>query len=146
MPGRLRVVEGEPVADGEHATRRADVVQVDALQVVGGVVAPLPDALGVESGVAARFPSASTVSRASNGRSVSSSPSDQRSDEQLRQLDAGGVEQVGVEVQRDPGVGQLRHSPQHPSRVNWLTTDGSHAAEALGPNVSAMSINRPPSA
>ena len=47
---RPGVVEGEPVAVGEHAACRADVVQVDALKVVGGVVAPLPDALRVEAG------------------------------------------------------------------------------------------------
>ena len=45
----LRIVEGEPVAVGEDPARRSDEVEIDALQIIGGVVAPLPDAAGVES-------------------------------------------------------------------------------------------------
>ena len=44
-----RVIEGEPVAVGELAPGGADVVQVDALEVIGGVVSPLPYPLRVEA-------------------------------------------------------------------------------------------------
>ena len=53
---RLRVVEGEPVTGAEHPTGRADVVQGDALQVVGGVVAPLADPQRLEPGRIAAAP------------------------------------------------------------------------------------------
>ena len=44
-----RVVEGEAVTGLIDPARRADVVEVDALRVVGGVVAPLPDPCRVET-------------------------------------------------------------------------------------------------
>ena len=107
------VVEREAVAVLEHAARRPDVVEVDALQVVGRVVAPLPDPSGVETRVPAACPSASRVSRASSGRKVSSPSGLQRKVSSWVGIDTGRGEQVRVVVHGDAGVGQLRHAPQH---------------------------------
>ena len=43
---RLGVIEGELVVALEHAAGRADVVEIDGLGVVGGVVPPLADSSG----------------------------------------------------------------------------------------------------
>ena len=110
---RLRVVEGEPVAVAEHPAGRADVVQGDALQVVGGVVAPLAHPERIEPGGIAAPPGG-----------VEGQPCQQRAQRvvgrvgipagltQCRRLHPGVGEQVGVVEQRDPGVGELRHPPQ----------------------------------
>ena len=107
------VVEGEPVTVGEHAARRTDVVQVDALKIVGGVVSPLPDASSVEPGFvgsAAVRVDGQPGQQRPQGVDVAGGPAHR---EQLSEIDARGVEKVSVEVHRDARIGQLRHAPQH---------------------------------
>ena len=107
-----RVVEGEPVAVGEHPPCRADVVQIDALKIVGGVVSPLPDASGVEAGFVG------PASVGVDGQSGKQGP--QGVDiagrppriQKLAQIDARRLDEVGVEVDRDACIRQLRHRPQ----------------------------------
>ena len=143
---RPRVVEGEPVAVGEHAARRTDVVQVDALKIVGGVVSPLPDASSVEPGFvgsAAVRVDGQPGQQRPQGVDVAGGPAHR---EQLSEIDARGVEKVGVEVHRDARIGQLRYAPQHAVAGELIHDRRLPAVAAFGPNAFATSISRPLSA
>ncbi len=125
---RFGIVEREGVAALEHPAGRSDVVEVDALRVVGGVVAPLPNPLEVE--VRCVGPMSSGVDgdagqQRSQGVVAGRTPAQ---GVQLGGIDPGGGQQVGVVEQRDPRIGRLRDPHSDPLRVNWSTTAGSQSA------------------
>ncbi|CFA90282.1 Uncharacterised protein [Mycobacterium tuberculosis] len=106
------VIERELAVALEHTAGRADVVKVDGLRIVGGVVSPLADPPSIESwrvGGASIGVDGEPSQHRAQGVVIAATPSQVV---HLRGVDTGGSQQIGVVEHGNSGVRQLRHTPQ----------------------------------